>query len=85
MVSYAINEQLLGSAVNSFFNKGKFVDMKTLSVRRAPHCDKHKCWKYGEHLNCFCVIIVEQSGRNEERIAKMTLYYRTQLHLAVVH
>ena len=35
------NGQQLGRAVNSFINQGKFVAMKTLSGRKALHCDKH--------------------------------------------
>ena len=36
------NEQSLGSAVNKFFNHGKFEAMKTLSGWEAAHCDKHQ-------------------------------------------
>ena len=36
------NGQQPGRAMNSFINQGEFVNMKTLSGRRAPSCDKHR-------------------------------------------
>ena len=38
-----------------------------------------------EYSNRFPVVVVEQSGQNEERTAKMALHYCTLLHLAVFH
>ena len=34
------NGQQPGRAVNSFINQGEFVAMRTLSGRKALHCDK---------------------------------------------
>ena len=36
------NGQQSGSAVNSFFDQGKFEAMKTLSGWKAAHCDEHQ-------------------------------------------
>ena len=34
------NRQQAGRAENSFIDQGKFIAMKMLSGRKAPHCDK---------------------------------------------
>ena len=36
------NRQQPGRAENSFIDQGEFVAMKTLSGRKAPHCDKYQ-------------------------------------------
>ena len=59
----------------AFIDQGEFEAMKTLSGRRAPHCDKDQFHaKMTEYLNRFRDIVVEHRGLNKrERIRKMAL------------
>ena len=58
------NRQQPGRAENSFINQGEFVAVKTLSGRRAPHCDKDM---FCDKMNHFQDIVVEHCGLNKKR------------------
>ena len=69
------NGQQPASAVNNFIDQGEFGAMKTLSGHIAPRCDKHQfCDKMTVSTwTVFELSLFEQSGRNEERMRKMSL------------
>ena len=78
------NRQLSGSAVNSFFDKGKFEAMKTLSGCEAERYAEHQFHAKTEYISRYWVIDVWQVvWTRKEKMTKMALRYCTLLCLTV--